>query len=463
MNSKPSNPTQPSNPTTTTVPGETAKLSDGWYYIKNLNANKYLQVTGNTAKAGTNVELRTGNGAEGQKWYLKNVADGYVTLTSALGEFMVDVANAKNEDGANIQIYNGYSGNSQQFMLKKTSTNGAYILATKCSNLTKVLDDYNFGKEDGTNVCQWSYGGKANQQWSFEPVKANTETKPATTTARQAVRLQEGWYKIKNVNAQKYLQIKDNVAANCQNVELRTGDNSDGQKWYLKNLNDGTVVLTSRLGEFALDLYQGENEDGTNIEIYKTTLKDPQRFAIQTSSVEGRYIIATKSSNFTKVLDDYNFGKEDGTNVCQWSYGGKANQQWIFEPTNGDSQSNATVKEETKPEPKTEVKPETKPEITPAVTTGLKLDYTVNKWDGGYQVGFKITNNTSKAVNTWTLKIKKSEMKITSSWNVTLNEVGDYYVITPVSWNANIAKGGSVEFGIQGSGSMPNTLNYTLN
>ncbi|MBE6047380.1 MAG: esterase family protein, partial [Clostridium sp.] len=31
--SNPSNPTKPSNPTTTTVPGETAKLSDGWYYI----------------------------------------------------------------------------------------------------------------------------------------------------------------------------------------------------------------------------------------------------------------------------------------------------------------------------------------------------------------------------------------------------------------------------------------------
>ena len=271
-------PTEPSNPTQT-VPGSTAKLADGWYYIKNVNAQKYLQVTGNTAKAATNVELRTGNGANGQKWYLKNLSDGYVTLTSALGEFMLDVASAKNTDGANIQIYNAHSGNAQQFMLKTSSTNGAYVIATKCSNLTKVLDDYEFRKEDGTNVCQWTYGGKANQQWKFEPVQSGTTTPSNPTT-----------------------------------------------------------------------------------------------------------------------------------------------------PSNGK----------------------------------LKLDYTINNWGSGYQVNFKISNNTSANVNGWTLKIKKSDINISSSWNVTVNQSGDYYVITPVSYNAYIAKGASIEFGIQGSGSIGNTISYTL-
>ena len=310
QNNKPVNP-----------PSETANLADGWYYIKNVNAQKYLQVQGNNAKANTNVELRTGNGSEGQKWYLKNVGNGYITLKSALGEFMLDVANGENKDDANIGIYNAYSGDAQQFMLKK-SANGSYVVATKCSNLTKVLDDANNNKADGANVCQWTYNGQTNQQWIFEP---------AETKAGQDVRLEDGWYNIKNVNAQKYLQVEGNVGANCQNVELRSGNNSDGQKWYLKNLNDGYVLLTSKLGDFALDVYCGEDKDGTNIEIYRNTAKDPQRFKIQTSTNPGAYIIATKSSNLTKVLDDTNYGKEDGTNVCQWTYGGKENQQWIFE------------------------------------------------------------------------------------------------------------------------------------
>jgi len=278
-------------PVQTKVPGETAKIADGWYYIKNVNAGKYLQVAGNKAKAITNVELRTGDGSEGQKWYLKNIGNGYVTLKSGLGEFMLDVANGENEDGANAQIYDAYSGNAQQFMIKTSSTKNAYVIATKCSDLTKVLDDYNFGKADGTNVCQWTYGGKGNQQWIFEPVSDKTVEQPS-------------------------------------------------------------------------------------------------------------------------------------------------------EPTNPT--------------------PAPTPDPTPAVS-GLKLDYNVNNWGSGFQVNFKIKNNSSASVNTWTLKLKKSEINITSSWNVTINEVGDYYVITPVSWNANIAKGGSVEFGVQGTGTVGTTLNYILN
>ena len=45
-----------------------------------------------------------------------------------------------------------------------------------------------------------------------------------------------------------------------------------------------------------------------------------------------------------------------------------------------------------------------------------------------------------------------------SSWNVNVKESGDYYVITPVSWNSSIANGGSVEFGFNGSGSVSNNL-----
>jgi len=84
---------------------------------------------------------------------------------------MLDVSNAENKDGANIQIYNAYSNDAQKFSIKSSSTSGAYSVATMVSNQTKVLDDANFGTADGTNVCQWTYGGKNNQLWVFE--KAN--------------------------------------------------------------------------------------------------------------------------------------------------------------------------------------------------------------------------------------------------------------------------------------------------
>jgi hypothetical protein len=92
----------------------------------------------------------------------------------------------------------------------------------------------------------------------------------------------------------------------------------------------------------------------------------------------------------------------------------------------------------------------------------LKVDYNINNWGSGYVVNFKITNNSSSDVNGWTLKVKKNDLNITSNWNINVEESGDYYLITPVSWNSYIAKGNSIDFGVQGVGSIGNTLDYTL-
>ncbi|MBE6051671.1 MAG: hypothetical protein E7214_13740 [Clostridium sp.] len=305
------------------VPGEIANLEEGWYYIKNINAEKYLQVKGNIAKSSTNIELRSKDKSEGQKWYLKKSQNGYVTLKSALGEFMVDVNGAENKDGANVQIYNGHSGDAQQFMIKTSNTNGEYVITSKCSNLTKVLDDYNRSKEEGTNVCQWSYNGQANQRWAFEPVKEEAKG--------ETVKLADGWYKIKNVHADKYLQVKDNKGIPTSNVELSSLSDSEGQRWYLKNLDDGYITLTSALGEYMIDVSAAENKDGANIQIFDGFSGNAQQFMLKSSDTKGAYIIATKCSELTRVFDDANFSKADGANVCQWSYTGQTNQRWVFE------------------------------------------------------------------------------------------------------------------------------------
>ena len=93
----------------------------------------------------------------------------------------------------------------------------------------------------------------------------------------------------------------------------------------------------------------------------------------------------------------------------------------------------------------------------------LNLDYQINNWDSGYQVNFKITNDTDQTVNGWTLKVNKNDLTIDNSWNVNITEVGDYYVITPADWNSTIEPGNSIEFGVQGAGSIGTTISYSLN
>lgn len=43
-----------------------------------------------------------------------------------------------------------------------------------------------------------------------------------------------------------------------------------------------------------------------------------------------------------------------------------------------------------------------------------------------------------------------------------VKEAGDYYVITPMSWNSTLRKGESVDFGIQGNGSIGNKIDISV-
>lgn len=144
--------------------------------------------------------------------------------------------------------------------------------------------------------------------------------------------LSDGWYCIKNVNAQKYLQVKDNKGANGQNVEIGTGTGVKGQKWYVTNTNDGYVTLKNGQG-YMLDVQNGANNDGTNIQTYQNNGADAQKFKI-TNLGNSQYGIVTKVSSDNKGIDVYNYGITDGTNVCQWAYTKGTNQRWIFEPCN---------------------------------------------------------------------------------------------------------------------------------
>ena len=111
--------------------------------------------------------------------------------------------------------------------------------------------------------------------------------------------------------------------------------------------------------------------------------------------------------------------------------------------------------------------PTPQPTPTPVPTQkpafdGLTAEYTINNWGSGYQVLIKVKNDSSSKVNTWTVKINKKDVKIDSSWCVNIAEEGDYYIITPMPWNSSIEPGASVDFGIQGNGSIGSTVDVTV-
>jgi len=143
---------------------DTHLLKDGWYYIKNTGSNKYLTVKDGRGASSQNVEVNSRK----QKWLLTNVGDDEVTLTTELGNYMLDVNSGSENNGANIQIYNSHGGDSQRFIIEETYQSDVYVIGTKVTNGYKVIDVEREGKDDGSNVCQWDNGEKPNQTWVFE-------------------------------------------------------------------------------------------------------------------------------------------------------------------------------------------------------------------------------------------------------------------------------------------------------
>ncbi|MCR4903020.1 MAG: endo-1,4-beta-xylanase [Butyrivibrio sp.] len=296
--------------------------------------------------------------------------------------------------------------------------------------------------------------------------ESNTQAEPVNENVNENVnaRIEDGWYYVKNPSSQKYLTVEGNSVSTWANVCISTGTGVDGQKWYVTNSSDGTVTLTSALGSFMLDVADGADEDGANLGIYQAYGGSAQQFVVKTTANESYYTIATKCSKETKYLDIYQKKTDDGTNVVQWKYNGGNNQLWQFEKTEfGGGQSDPSKEEnpQVEPQPQPQPQPENDPE--PVVTdTGMNLEYFVNSWGSGYQISFKVINNTGNAVNTWTLKLNKNDVNISSSWNVNISEEGDYYVIRPVDWNSYIADGQSIEFGALGDGQASENIEYSF-
>ncbi|MBO4458913.1 MAG: endo-1,4-beta-xylanase [Butyrivibrio sp.] len=303
------------------------------------------------------------------------------------------------------------------------------------------------------------------QQPSEQPSEQQKETsqpseqqQPAqqTTNNNATANIPDGWYYIKNTLSQKYLTVKGDKAKKTTNVIISKGTGVKGQKWYVKNKGNGYITLKSGLGEFNLDVANGKNEDGANIQIYDAYGHDAQQFIVKATKKDGVYTIGTKSSNGSKTLDVYEHKTDDGTNVCQWKFYGNPNQEWIFEPVQ-QSSDQASSQQTTHNEPQQATQDTQK-----TTGNGLDLSYSTNTWGNGYTVSIKLANNSKKTVSNWSLKVKKSEVNISNCWNMSYKTSGDYYVITPIDWNKSIAAGQTVEIGFVGSGKPSSTVNFSM-
>lgn len=89
--------------------------------------------------------------------------------------------------------------------------------------------------------------------------------------------------------------------------------------------------------------------------------------------------------------------------------------------------------------------------IAPATSCAVSYRSS-SQWRGGFVAQVSITNTGTATVTGWTLAFTyPGDQHITSAWNAVVHQSGAAVTATDAGYNATIAAGGTVTFGVQGS------------
>ncbi|WP_204004495.1 glycoside hydrolase family 9 protein [Micromonospora lutea] len=103
----------------------------------------------------------------------------------------------------------------------------------------------------------------------------------------------------------------------------------------------------------------------------------------------------------------------------------------------------------------------------PLPTSPCRISYGVNDWGSGFTASITITNTGTSAINGWTLAFTfpHAGQRVGQSWSATFQQSGTAVTATSLSYNGNLAPGGSTSIGFNGThtGSNPPPTSFTLN
>lgn len=178
--------------TATPTPAATASptyadITEGVYYIKNVNSGLYLDVANGSSTNGANIQQYAYNGSTAQQFKIVSAGSGYYKLLTGCSDYAqaVDVEAKSTADGTNILTWAAGTGTNQQFKFLDAG-DGSYGIVTRVTGLASALDVYNMSKTSGANICQWSYWGGAGQRWYLEPVSSSSSSGSSSSSSTTA-------------------------------------------------------------------------------------------------------------------------------------------------------------------------------------------------------------------------------------------------------------------------------------
>ena len=349
-------------------------LADGTYTITSaLNDQRALDVSGGSAVSGANVWSYQVNHTWAQNWNVKYLGNGYYSISAYSDETKaLDVQNGVGVNCANVWLYVSNGTDAQQWIIRDAG-DGYYYIISKLNNL--YLDISGGSSNSGANVQIYQGNGTNSQKWKFtytDPTVLNDGVYTISSSSNSNLVLgidttipnigsnvslksdnddnTRKWY-IKHLGSGVYsiqlaansnyvLDVQGGSSAYGTNVQVYSSNNTTSQKWIITKNSDGTYSIYSALGNVSLDIKDGNIQENSNIQIYADNKTNAQKFNIVSDefnesnpvSYEEGYYTISNALDSSKVVDISGGITLNNTNVWLYQYNNTLSQVWYLEP-----------------------------------------------------------------------------------------------------------------------------------
>ena len=294
--------------------------SIGYASLRSVLSGQLLTVDG--TDRGANVCQRAdieGEGAESQKWIIEAASGGrgYVLISALSPSLVLDLTNNTSKDGTNVEVWTDKNGMNQAFdfvdatpeVAESTADieDGYYGIRSSVS--PNVIDVANKSTADNANVCSWTANNGFNQLFKIEK--------------------RGGYYTIAASHSDKTIGMAENCPISGVNV-VQTSSSAEQERSLFAAVDngDGTVTFINVATGLALSLNgssSGSNLIGSNVD--GDGLQSFQLVRKTNLLSEGMYEIVP-ATNGNMRLDVSNHSRSDGANVALWTNNGGQNQKW---------------------------------------------------------------------------------------------------------------------------------------
>ena len=288
-------------------------VAAGTYSVASaLSSGSVLDAAGAGTADGTAAQLYSANGTDAQAWVVEDAGGGYVTVRNAASGLALDVPAADASSGARLQLWTPNGSWAQKWVAVRDG--GGVRLVSALSDSLSV-DLPGASTADATRLQLYADNGTAAQRWSF-----------VTPGCTQVV--PNGVYVIKSAMNQNYvLDIAGASDANGANAQLYEANGTGAQAFALTWSNGYYAISNVSSGKY-LDLENGSNQNGANVQQQGTFVRDSARWSL-VGNPDGSFVFVNFASGTCMTVASPS--AENYSNVQGAVRTGATGQKWFLE------------------------------------------------------------------------------------------------------------------------------------